>query len=243
MGTFVKLPGPAPVDLAAAVGLDLVVVDLEHSLLTDADAHQQVRHAAAIGLPALVRLPVVDPGRVNRLLEAGAAGVQLSTLRSAAAAHELRAALRHAPEGRRSISLAHPAAGWGEVPLAAHLAAEADCPPLAVGQVETATTDDPLDDVLAPLDVAFLGTTDLSVDLGRPGALDAPEVRARVAEVAEAAARTGTVLGGFAEGAPAVAGLAALDARFLVVGSDVAALRRGLHDAAGTARTEMERAP
>ncbi|MFV2087265.1 aldolase/citrate lyase family protein, partial [Micromonospora sp. LOL_021] len=124
VGTFLKLPGTDAVELAAQAGLDFVVVDLEHSGLDERTAAGQLRHAALLGLPALVRLAAVDPAQVNRLLEAGAAGVQLSTVRARAQLAALQAAVRYAPAGRRSISLAHPAAGYGSAGLDAYLAAD-----------------------------------------------------------------------------------------------------------------------
>ena len=82
-------------------------MDLEHSTLNGTEAIDLVRHADAIGLPALVRLALVDVPAVARLLENGAAGIQLSMLRTARQVHELRAAARFAPEGERSLSLAN----------------------------------------------------------------------------------------------------------------------------------------
>src|SRR4051794_41908750 len=73
VGTFVKLPALETVDLCAAA-LDFCVVDYEHSQLAEADVLRLVRHAAARTFPAVVRIPEVDRGLVNRLLEAGAAG-------------------------------------------------------------------------------------------------------------------------------------------------------------------------
>src|SRR2546421_11595908 len=73
VGTFVKLPALDSIEIVAAA-LDFAVVDLEHSQLAEGDALRLVRHAAALGVPALVRVAAVDRGLVNRLLEAGAAG-------------------------------------------------------------------------------------------------------------------------------------------------------------------------
>ena len=213
-GLFVKLGATEVLDIAARSDLDFVVLDLEHSQLSEADALRLTRHAAAIGLPALIRLPELDRGAVNRLLEAGASGIQLSTVRSIAQVEALRAATRYAPEGDRSVSLAHPGAGYGDVPLADYLDAQALSPPELVVQIETADTDDPLPDVLAAgADVAFVGTTDLSVDLG----LDPARVRERVEAIAAAAAHAGVELGGFALDHP--------DVTYDVSGSDVALLR------------------
>ena len=220
-GLFVKLPALESVELVAASPLEFAVVDLEHSQLSESDALRLVRHARVLGLRALVRIPTVDRGLVNRLLEAGAAGLQLSTVRTVTQVDGLRSAMRYAPEGARSISLAHPLAGYGGAPLPDYLARCRAAPPLLVAQIETATTDDPLEDILrAGVDVAFIGTMDLSVDLG----LDSSRCEARIAEIADAAANAGVTLGAFGLNDPRV--------EYDIVGSDVALLRTAIQRAA-----------
>jgi 4-hydroxy-2-oxoheptanedioate aldolase len=226
VGTFVKLPASESVDIAGSAGSDFVVVDGEHSQLDEGDQLRLVRHAAAIGLPAVVRVPTVDSAAINRLLEAGAAGIQLSTLRATAQRDALIAATRYAPGGTRSVSLAHPAAGYGAEALAAYLE-RVKAGPLLVGQIETATTVDPLATLLAGLDVAFIGTTDLSVDLGRPGLLDDERVRARVAEIASAAKGAGVAFGAWTGSAEALGSLQTHKPQYVVVGSDLQVLRTG----------------
>jgi 4-hydroxy-2-oxoheptanedioate aldolase len=219
-GVLVKLAATEIVDVLAAAGADFALVDLEHSQLSEGDAFRLVRHAHALGFPALVRIPELDRGLVNRLLEAGAAGIQLSTVRSAAQVEALRAACRYAPAGTRSVSLAHAVAGYGARPLAEYVAAQGDGP-LVVAQVETAETDDSLEAILAARpDVVFVGVVDLTVDLG----LDAPRVRARVEEIAAAAERVGVALGGYALDDPRV--------RYDVFQSDIGLLRQAVTGAA-----------
>jgi 4-hydroxy-2-oxoheptanedioate aldolase len=230
VGTFVKLASPDVVELAEAAGFAFVVVDLEHSALTEQNAVDLVRHAHVCGLPALVRVPEVDAAAVNRLLEAGAAGIQLSMLTRVAQAEALAAATRFAPAGHRSVSLANRAARFGALPLAAFLRAERDDPPVLVGQIETARTD-PLPDLLAPLDVCFVGSTDLAVDLGLPA--DPAVLRAAVDRVREAARSTGVAFGGWAPARGAAADLGLSDADYLVVGSDLQMLAAALRVAAG----------
>lgn len=229
VGTFVKLADPDAIELAAAAGFDFAVVDLEHSTLADTDALALVRHAQVCGLPALVRVPAVDAPLVNRLLEAGAAGVQLSMLARLDQAHALAAATRFAPHGRRSVSMANRVAGFGATTVAEFLAREAADPPVLVGQIETVDTD-PVAELIAGLDVCFVGTTDLGVDLGPDAPADAlPTAVAALAGHAEAAA---VAFGGWA---PAVADAERLglgSARYLVVGSDLQILAAGLRAAA-----------
>jgi 4-hydroxy-2-oxoheptanedioate aldolase len=213
VGTFLKLPALESVEIAAAQ-LDFAVVDLEHSQLSEAEARRLVRHAYAIGFPAVVRIPELDRGLVNRLLEAGAAGIQLSMVTRAAQVAGLRRELSYPPGGGRSISLAHPVAGYGRTPLREYVT---DSPvPLAVVQVETMETEDPLDEILAAApDVVFVGATDLLVDAG----LDENRARRRVDEVAAATARSGAVLGGFGSDERY---------RYSVVSSDVALLQEAI---------------
>ena len=227
VGTFVKLAALETIDIASSAGLDLVIVDGEHAQLDQSECLALVRHAAALGLPAIVRIPAVDAGYVNRLLEAGAAGIQLSSLRARGQRDALIAASRYPPEGTRSVSLAHAAAEFGAVPLGAYLERSRGGP-LLVGQIETATTFDPLDDLLPGLDVAFIGTTDLSVDLGRPGMLDDERVRARVTEIAAAAQRASVALGAWVASAEALAALSGLRPSYVIVGSDLQLLRAGI---------------
>ncbi|MGC5664248.1 aldolase/citrate lyase family protein [Micromonospora sp. WMMD723] len=229
-GTFVKLPGADVIALAARSGLDFVVIDLEHSGLDERTATDQLRLAALAGLPALVRVPAVDPGQVNRLLEAGAVGIQLSTVRRRADVEALRSASRYAPHGRRSISLAHPSAGYGGDGLDRYLAAEAGHPPVLVAQIETATTDDPLPALLAGVDVGFVGTTDLAVSLGLSTTDDPGPLLRRTGDIAAAARTTGTHLGGWVpeRSAAALDRCGLTDARYLVVGSDLHLLGTGL---------------
>jgi 4-hydroxy-2-oxoheptanedioate aldolase len=213
VGTFVKLPALEAVDLCAA-SLDFCVVDYEHSQLAEADVLRLVRHAAAVGFAAVVRIPEVDRGLVNRLLEAGAAGIQLSSVRRVAEVHALREAALYAPSGRRSISLAHPRAGYGATPLREYVGGAV--PPLLVMQLETRETDDPLDEICAAgADVAFLGLTDLLVDCG----LDDDAARTRADEIAAAAGSAGIALGGFGSEERF---------RYSVVSSDVALLREAI---------------
>src|ERR687887_2832050 len=103
VGTFVKLPAVEVIEIVAAE-LDFAVVDLEHSQLTEGDCLRLVRHAYVLGFPVLVRIPSVDRGVINRVLEAGAAGGELSTVLSVDDVAAARAAAEYAPRGTRSIS-------------------------------------------------------------------------------------------------------------------------------------------
>lgn len=218
-GLFVKLPSAEVIDLVAASSFDFAVVDLEHSQLSDAEAFRLLRHAQALGFPALARISTAERGLVNRLLEAGAAGIHLSTVQRASEVTELRKMCRYAPGGTRSVSLTHPAGRYGGLGLDEYLGAQGRGP-LLVAQIETEQTEDPLHEIAAAgPDVLFLGVTDLTVDCE----LDASRVQVRVDEVAAAAEDAGIPLGAFALDDPRVT--------YSAVSTDLTLLRKAVLDA------------
>jgi len=238
VGTFVKLPALESIDLVRSLSFDLACIDGEHSQLDEHAILALFRHGAALDLPMLVRTSSRDAGSLNRMLEAGASGIQLSTLRACAERDALVSATRYAPDGTRSVSLAHPAADYSGIPLVQYLEQSKQFP-LLVGQIETAATLDPLPEVMRGLDAAFIGTTDLSVDLGRPGMLDDPRFTGRVAEIAAAASRADIALGAWVPSVDALAKLGDAHLQYVLIGSDLQALRAGLGMVASAARKAL----
>jgi 4-hydroxy-2-oxoheptanedioate aldolase len=218
-GLFVKLPSTEVIDLVAASDFDFAVVDLEHSQLADVDAFRLLRHARALEFPGLVRIATAERGLVNRLLEAGAAGIHLSTVHRASEVTELRKMCRYAPGGTRSVSLTHPGGAYGGRDLGEYLGAQGQGP-VIVAQIETEETRDPLEQIVAAgPDVLFLGVTDLTVDCE----LDPARVQARVDEVAEVAEAAGIPLGAFALDDPRVT--------YTAVSTDLTLLRNAVRGA------------
>lgn len=228
IGTFVKLASPDVLDMALAAGLDFVVVDMEHSVLQEADVIALVRHADAIGLSALVRVPEVDTGQVNRLLESGAVGFHLSNVHRSAQVQRLVRASRHAPRGNRSVSLTHRVAGFGQSSLEELLGAERNDPPILVGQIEGQASES-LAFVLTDLDIAFVGPTDLAVSLELTDDPERLRTAIRGIEASARAARVG--FGGWVSSVASAEDLALGAATYLVVGSDLQSLRAALFSA------------
>ncbi|HEX8100944.1 MAG TPA: aldolase/citrate lyase family protein [Actinomycetota bacterium] len=233
VGTFIKLSSLETIDIARGAGFDFVLIDMEHSQLGPGDALRLVRHAFAGGIDAIARIPAVDGGIINQLLEAGAAGIQLSDVRRVDQVRELTAATRYPPAGRRSASLAQPAAGYGARSL--HEVVQAP-PPLLIGQIESAETADPLDAILeAGLDVAFIGAVDLLVDLG----LDKEALAARIDEIRKAAAAVGVSLGAYAASPSEIPE----GVRYVALSSDLAVLQAGAKSSVAEARAALNRGP
>lgn len=229
LGTFVKLPRPEVVDVLAAAGLDFLICDTEHAQIDEREARTVIQAGRSAGIPVVVRVASLDPGQLNRYLEAGADGIQLSGVTTAVEAERLNRSLRYPPAGQRGLSLAQPAARYGATPVREYLDTSNN-ETLGIGQLESDRYDDPLDTIMAGLDIAFVGPMDLSVDLGVPGQTQAPAVVAKIAEIEDAARTTETPLGIFAANAADARRAIGAGYRYVAVGSDLAVLAAAAKD-------------
>jgi 2-keto-3-deoxy-L-rhamnonate aldolase RhmA len=238
-GTFLKIPRPEVADLLALAGFDFVICDMEHAQVSEAEARDVIKACAAVGLAVTVRLPEPVQGLVNRLLEAGAVGIQMPRLRTARDTAELHDMMHFPPEGSRSVGNANAWAGYGAVPVPQYLE-ECNRRALVIGQFETRQIDDPIDPMMQDLDVAFIGPMDLSVDYGVPGQFEHPEVQQRISQIEQAAKRTATHMGAFVGSVEKSAQLVKAGYRYLAVSGDVGMLASAaknlvasLHQASG----------
>lgn len=235
LGTFLKLPRREVVEIAKLAGFDFVICDYEHGQLDEQDAASVVLAGLACELPVIVRLSSGDAGQINRLLEAGAAGVQVPHITSLAAASAARAATRYPPDGTRSGSLAQPAAEYGSRGVGEYLI-KSNADVVCVGQLETRAYADALEDIVAALDVAFIGTFDLSLDCGVPGDTGNPAVTGVIAEIEAAAAAAGTPLGMYASTPEAAAAAFVSGYQMVALDSDIGAVARGFRGIVGAVR-------
>ena len=223
VGTFVKLGRREVIEILALAGLDFAICDLEHSQVTEAEAGNMIAAGRSCGLAVIVRVAHFDPGQINRLLEAGAAGIQLPQVQTRDQVSAFRSACKYPPEGSRSVSLAQPAASYGSEPLAEYLQ-RSNREVLLVGQLETRELEQPLPALLDGLDVAFIGSLDLTVDMGVPGKLDDPAVQQRLREIERAASTADVHLGIYADSPPRAAEAASSGYRMIALSSDLGAL-------------------
>jgi 4-hydroxy-2-oxoheptanedioate aldolase len=222
-GTFVKLGRREVIEILSAAGLDFAICDLEHSQISEQEAGVMILAGAACGLPVIVRIARFDEGLLNRLLEAGAAGIQLPQVQTREQAKAFRRACMYPAEGSRSLSLAQPAAGYGSEPLTDYIR-RSNQELLLIGQLESRELEQPLSRVVSELDIAFIGSLDLTVDMGLPGKLDDPAVQQRLREIERAAAECNVPLGIYADSPARAAQAVATGYRMIALSSDLGAL-------------------
>lgn len=200
-----------------SAAIDWLGLDLQHGDLGLDDVIPLLRVAERVGVPVFPRLASHAGEAIGKVVDAGAQGVIVPGVESAAEAAALVRAIRLPPLGARSTGSARTAlgvTGTGE--------------PLLLPMVETAAGLAAAADIAAVdgVDGVFIGPYDLSMSLGcRPGE---PEVMAAIASVIEIARSAGKIVGMFA-GRPDLLEVGPkLD--LLAVDTDASAIRRGIAD-------------
>src|SRR5438045_7284916 len=100
-GGWCLIPSPFLVEVLAAAGFDWICLDRQHGLI-GYEAMVSMLQAVGGRAPVLVRVPWNEPDEIMRPLDAGAAGVIVPMVNTAAEAEAAVGACRYAPSGLRS---------------------------------------------------------------------------------------------------------------------------------------------
>ncbi len=219
IGTLLGLPSPELAEIAAAAGFDWLFLDMEHGALGPGDV---VRVLQAVPPPCavLVRVPELRETWIQKALDAGAAGVIIPHVDDAAAAARAVHWAKYPPQGGRSVGFTR-AGGYG-ARFQEHVETANDRT-VVVAQVEHIDGVTDIEDILgtAGVDAVFVGPYDLSASLGKPGAVQDPEVRTALETVAAACARRRVPSGVFAADAAGAAQALAQGFSLVCAGLDV----------------------
>ncbi|MBB2744043.1 UNVERIFIED_ORG: 2-keto-3-deoxy-L-rhamnonate aldolase RhmA [Microbispora rosea subsp. rosea] len=121
LGTWVKLPVMESVELLALAGFDFVVIDLEHSAMNLETAYRLIGTANYLGMAPIVRIPNLDGGIAQRVLDAGAEGIMLPHVDTVGQAEAGVRAIRFPPLGARGVGSTSRAGAWGAMDRAEYL--------------------------------------------------------------------------------------------------------------------------
>lgn len=194
------MPAPALVEIAGYAGFDFVIVDLEHGASSIETLEHMLRAADATGVEAIVRPGSASRADILRVLDAGASGVLVPHVSSAADAQAVVAAAHYPPVGGRGMAMTSRAGRYGLTTMPEHLRVAGGRTVVAV-QVEDAAAIEHVHGISAVpgVDVVFIGPADLATSLGHPGDARHPEVAAAIESIRRTVLDAGTTrLGAFA---------------------------------------------
>src|ERR1700742_1795726 len=185
----------APV-LAAATGHDWMFIDGEHGAFTIQEATQLCIAALPTGVTPIMRVCAGALDEATRALDNGALGIVVPHVDTAADAQRIADAFHYPPMGHRSWG--GPPAVYGyQPPTTAEAQAAINEEILTIVMLESPEAVANADAIaaVAGVDVLFIGTSDLSAELGVSGQMGHPKVIAAYQAVGEACRKHGKTLG------------------------------------------------
>jgi 2-dehydro-3-deoxyglucarate aldolase len=193
-GSWITLAHPAIAEIMARAGFQWLAVDLEHSVITIRESEELIRVIGLCGCVPLVRLSANDPVQIKRVMDAGAHGVIVPMVNSAAQAEQAVASVHYPPRGRRGVGLAR-AQGYGDNFEGYREWLQQGA--VVIVQVEHIQAVENLPEILAVegVDGFLVGPYDLSASLGIPGQWEHPEMAEAMARIREVGAVSKTAPG------------------------------------------------
>jgi 2-keto-3-deoxy-L-rhamnonate aldolase RhmA len=208
--------------LAAASGHDWMFIDTEHGAFTVQETTQLCIASLPTGVTPIVRVCAGALDEATRALDNGAMGIVVPHVDTEAAARRVAAAFHYPPAGTRSWG--GPPAIYGyQPPSTAEAQATINAEILTVVMLESPEAISNADAIAAVqgVDVLFIGTSDLTAELGISGQMDHPKVIAAYQTVGDACRKRGKTLGmGGVYDEENASRYVAMGARFLLTGSD-----------------------
>ncbi len=235
LGAWLFLREPLVAEAAALGGYDYVCIDMQHGLMDYEQTVTMLYAMARTPTTPIVRVPWNEPAMIGRVLDAGAYGVIIPMVNTAAEAAAAVAACRYAPAGARSM---------GPVGVSARSGREgyfgsANSNVLCIPMIETRQAVDNIDEILAVpgIDAVYIGPADLSITYGLEPRTDQDDVEwnAAIMRVHEACVRHGVIPGVHADAALAAKRHAA-GFRMITVGFDLGSVMTGIRADLSTAR-------
>lgn len=188
IGSWITLGHTAIAEIMASAGFDWLVLDMEHSVLELNEVQTIIQVLDGKQCPAIVRLTSNHPDQIKRVMDAGATGVMVPMIKSAADAQAAVDAVYYPPRGQRGVGLAR-AQGFGASFPAYKQWLEENA--MIVAMIEHIDAVNAIDSILAVpgIDAYIIGPYDLSGSMGRPGDLNHPDVQSAIARILEAGKR------------------------------------------------------
>ena len=237
LGITLTLGDPTVAEAVAASGADWLMADLEHTGLTTRDIEGITLAAQVVGVPVLARVAENRLDDVQHALDAGAAGVIVPRVSSAAEARRALSYARYPPDGARGFGPRR-ANQYGKDPTYVE---RANRDIALIVQVETAGAVADLDEIVqVPLSAVYVGPNDLAASLGYIGQPGHPEVVKAIERIIDTARGAGMQVGVAIGDAAGARQYVERGASFLGVGGDIWLLSGAVGSLVASHRTASE---
>lgn len=197
IGPFMKTCDPGFVEAAGYAGMDFVILDTEHGPISIEHLQNNVRATQVAGVLPIVRVSNYE--NISKVLDIGAAGVQIPQVTTPEEARQAVREAKYYPQGERGVCRFVRAAGYSSVDKAQYFQEANDA--LVIVQLEGQEAVANLDAILdvEGIDILFIGPYDLSQSLGVPGQTTHPSVISQMEKIVLKAKEKNVLVGTFTD--------------------------------------------
>jgi 2-keto-3-deoxy-L-rhamnonate aldolase RhmA len=202
-------------------------LDYEHAPLTLADLNHMILVARALGIAPVVRVPDHGYGDVQRVLDAGAAGLFFPHVADRAECEQVIRQASHPPYGTRGAGGGMRAGDWGMAGRGgSRYVKDGVEKVMRIPMIEEKVAVDNAGDILRVpgVDAVFIGPGDLSMTMG--AAMSDPEVQGAIEDVFKKAKAARVPVGTVSPDAAGARRLIDKGYDFLLVSNDTGMLAR-----------------
>ena len=220
-GCWAGFADPYATEILATAGFDWLVIDAEHAPNDLRTIMAQLQVLDTKPCHPVVRLPMGEAWAIKQVLDAGAQTLLIPMVQSARQARDLVRATRYPPQGIRGSGAALARASrFSAIPDYTTTANDQIC---LIVQIETRAGINALDDICAVdgVDAAFIGPSDLAMDMGLHGDSQHPDAQAAMKHALARIAASGKAPGILATDQDSALRYRDWGARMLGVGIDV----------------------
>jgi 2-keto-3-deoxy-L-rhamnonate aldolase RhmA len=232
VASFVTIPDLFTAEVMGAAGVDVLVVDTEHSAMSASQLQGVLTAVHPTESTVIVRVADNDPVLIGQALDLGAEGVLVPGVRTREDCERAVRSCLYAPEGTRGFGPRRASRLHGD---RSDYVARANQQIAVIAMIEHYDALEDLDEIVITdgLAAVFVGTADLAVSMGYLHDMANPEVAEAVSRIAEACRSHGTPFGTFTGTEEAANAWVTRGAQIVTMGSDLQYLDAGI---AGTRR-------
>ena len=226
-GTWINMGSLVSAEIVGQAGFDWVLIDLEHGVANDNIMLGQLQILSGTSVTPIVRIDEITRPKVQRIMDAGAAGIMFPHVHSSAEAAEAVGMMYYPPQGSRGMAKIVRATGFGT--NANNYIGQLQENLVGIVQIETLQALKDVEKIAAApnVDVLFVGPSDLSLALGVFGQLDHPLYQQAIKDVATAAKKHNKATGVLMLNVSEQDMYFQLGYRFLACGGDVTFVVKG----------------
>ena len=242
-GTMSEYARPSLMKLYQQAGYDFVYVEYEHVYFGLSALADAVLAARDNGLPVIAKTPQLERQEVAKLLECGVVGIQLPRAETREEIETLRDYIKLYPNGSRASATGYGSSDYIKPADRQEWIAAQDAETALVAHIETRAGYANAEEIVsAPgVDMVYCGPGDTSLEFGRPGDWDHPDVTGPMERVLDLCRSQGVPFGTSVKSAESAARWMSKGARFFEEASELDLIARGAREIIDAYRATIER--